>query len=221
VIALIAIVGATSIASAKLLRFIFDDLDLLAYLGLFVACWIGAGGALVPVPGVRPMSWLMIVQQGGTLDLVIVVAVAASAMVIGQSSYFLAARAAKRRRQASKLSAGTADSDTAASEAEASDRTAADDAPDAKTSTSRVGFRQRSEARIQHLVGRHGIATVLLVSALPSPFTTLATTAAAAAEMSYARFALAAACGYLILCATLALVGQGLFAGLRSVLPLG
>ena len=216
VVALVAIVCATSVASARLLRLIFDDLDLIAYVGLFIACWIGAGGALVPVPGVRPMSWLMIVQQGGTLDLVVVVAVAASAMVIGQSSYFLTARTAKRRRDAGGATAGNAAPDSTDAEGEAP----ADGGTDGEASAD-AGYRARAAARIQRLVREHGVATILLVTALPSPFTTLATTAAAAQEMSYPRFLLAGTSGYLVLCTTLALVGEGLLPGLGSILPLG
>ena len=80
-----------------MLRLVFGDLDLLAYAGLFIACWVGAGGAIVPIPGVRLVSWLMIVQQGAALDPIVTALVAASAMVLGQTSYFLAARAAANR----------------------------------------------------------------------------------------------------------------------------
>ncbi len=205
VIALLAVLLATSVASARLLRFVFEDLDLLAYLGLFIACWIGAGGALVPVPGVRPVSWLMIVQQGGTLNPVVVTLVAAGAMVIGQSSYFIAARTTNRRRRAGMASAG---------EAARADE-GADDPPAQGSTDARPGRMARAQSRIGRLVHEHGMATILLVTALPSPFTGLATTAAAVEEMSYPRFALAATCGYLVLCAVLSLMGQGLFAGLR------
>jgi hypothetical protein len=96
VLSLIAIVLATTIASSRLLRLVFTDLDVLAYAGLFIAAWVGAGGALVPIPGVRPMSWLMVIHQGAALDPVTVAIVAATAMALGQSSYFLVTRGAAR-----------------------------------------------------------------------------------------------------------------------------
>ncbi len=68
------------------------DLGVLAYLGLMAVCWVGAGGALVPVPGVRPLSWVMIVHQSTVLIAPMVVVTAALAMALGQSSYFLATR---------------------------------------------------------------------------------------------------------------------------------
>ena len=97
IVALMAIILATFLASSRLLRFVFQGLDILAYVALFVACWIGAGGGLVPIPGVRVVSWLMIIQQGAALDPVIVAVVAAFAMVLGQTSYFLATRATQHR----------------------------------------------------------------------------------------------------------------------------
>ncbi len=99
-LAILAIFIATLIASSRLLRLVFEDIDVLAYLGLFIACWIGAGGALVPVPGVRPISWFMVVQQSAALSPVIVATLAATAMVLGQTSYFMATRAAMRRASA-------------------------------------------------------------------------------------------------------------------------
>ena len=97
VVALIAIIVATTIASSRLLLRVTDNLDLVAYASLFVTCWIGAGGAIVPVPGVRAFSWFLLIQQGAALDPLIVALVGASAMVLGQTSYFLAARTAARR----------------------------------------------------------------------------------------------------------------------------
>ena len=68
------------------------DLGILPYLALMVLCWLGTGGALVPIPGVRLLSWVTIVQQGAYLDPVLVAVLAALAMAAGQTSYFAAAR---------------------------------------------------------------------------------------------------------------------------------
>ena len=99
-LALVAIVLATFVASSRLLRFFFDGADVLAYLGLFVACWVGAGGALVPVPGVRPLSWLMVIQQAAALSVFLVIPIAALAMTLGQST-----SSWRRRRRSGAMSA--------------------------------------------------------------------------------------------------------------------
>ena len=99
VLVILAVIAAIIVSSANILeRLRSPELDFLGYLSLFVACWVGAGGALVPIPGVRALSWIMIIQQGAALDPLLVAVIAASAMVLGQSTYFLATRAAQNRR---------------------------------------------------------------------------------------------------------------------------
>jgi len=210
-IALVAFVVATSVASAQLLRLVVEELNLVAYVGLFIACWIGAGGAVVPVPGVRAVSWLMVVQQGAVLDPLVVIAVAVGAMVLGQTSYFIAATAARRR-------AATAGVDVI-DDTDATDL--ADDSPqDADPGSGSNGWATRARLRVKRQVEEHGLATIFAVTALPSPFTTVATTTAAWDGMSYARFVVAATAGYLVLCTVLTLIGMGVLAGLRSLLPI-
>lgn len=215
IIAVVAIVVATFIASSRLLRFFFDYLDVVAYLGLFVACWIGAGGAVVPVPGVRAMSWLMIMQQGAALNPYVVAAVGAGAMVIGQTSYFVATRARVRRSEQMSVSPSRGES--------ASEEKSAPEPEDesATAPAEQLGRRQRYMAsatrRIQRQIHEHGMATVFVVSALPSPMTTLTTTAAASSGMSYVRFFAAAFSGFLLLSAILAGVGQALLQAFRSI----
>jgi uncharacterized membrane protein YdjX (TVP38/TMEM64 family) len=207
VIAILAIVVATVVASASLLeRLRNPQLDLLGYLSLFLACWIGAGGALVPIPGVRPISWVMIVQQGAALDPVPVTLISAFAMVLGQTSYFLATRAAEAR--ASRVSSEGAD---VASEPAVEPLDTADADEPQKGRIGRLTARARHA--VEHQIHRHGFVTVFVVSALPTPLTTLTTTAAASSGMGYARYFIAAAGGFLVLCAVLAFSGDQLFGG--------
>ncbi len=91
IVAIVAIVVGT-LAALRPLGVLVHDLDPLAYVGLAVACWIGAGGALVPIPGVREVSWVMVIHQGAALEPLIVLPVAAAAMALGQTSYYTAAR---------------------------------------------------------------------------------------------------------------------------------
>lgn len=196
VVAIVAIVVATYVASSYLLRLVFGQLDLLAYAGLFAACWIGAGGALVPVPGVRPISWVMVVQQGAALDPIPVALVGAVAMVLGQTSYFVATRRIALR---GPTTGGTGPEPVAVVPSDA--------APRGGRWSRRVA---RARSGVEARVRTHGMLTVFAVSSLPSPLTTLTTTAAAASGMPYVRFFPASFAGFLTLCSVLALFGQGL-----------
>jgi hypothetical protein len=206
-IAFVAIVVGAFMASTRFLRIAFPNFELIAYASLFVTCWIGAGGAIVPVPGVRLVSWLLIVQQGAALEPLLVAGVAALAMVTGQSSIFFAARAAATRVRERTVAAR--------SEVEA-----AETAPPTAGSEpgGRAAYIARAERRVKFQIKRHGFATVFAVCALPTPLTTITTTAAASGGMGYARWFLAALGGYQVLASILVLVGQGLFAGLQSIL---
>lgn len=206
VLAIGGILVATVIASSRMLRSLHQELDILAYAGLFAACWIGAGGALVPVPGVRPVSWFMIVQQGAALDPVIVALVAATAMVLGQTSYFLAARMAQRRARdrATPTPASPLVGDPAVPAA----------APG--RSAERM---ERARRRVTRQVQAHGSATVIAVCALPTPLTTLTTTAAAVTGMGFGRYVPSAFGGFLVLSSVLVVFGQGLGSALGSLVP--
>ena len=202
VLAILAVVVATYVTSANLLELLFSpELNVLGYVALFVACWIGAGGALVPIPGVRAISWVMIVQQGAALDPAVVAFVAGSAMVLGQTSYFFATRAAAARARARAVKA----------EAEADTDAQVESEDDLEEKT--PGRMARATARVENGIRRHGIITVFLVTALPSPLTTLTTTVASGSGMGYARWFLAAYAGYLTLCGILAFLGDGIFGG--------
>ena len=222
---MLAIFVATLVASSRLLRLVFDDLDVVAYLGLFVACWIGAGGALVPVPGVRPISWLMIIQQGAALDPVIVTLVAAGAMALGQTSYFLVTRRAVRSLGSTPGEPGDGVAEPGPADADAGVDAALEKEPggdpgaDGEAGGEAPGRVARARRRVVVGVRRHTFPTVFLVSLVPSPATTVATSAAASVGVSYGRWLVPALSGYLVFAGILSLVGQGLLAGLGSLLP--
>jgi uncharacterized membrane protein YdjX (TVP38/TMEM64 family) len=209
VLVILAVAAALFVSSANILERLRNPaFDVLAYVSLFVACWIGAGGALVPIPGVRALSWVMIVQQGAALDPLIVAVIAASAMVLGQSSYFFATRAAWNRRHRDldpELEMPTDAEPQNELEAEA----------DANTHRRRTPkWFSRAADRIQLQIYRHGFMTVFVVCALPTPLTTLTTTAAAGSGMGYGRYVVAAAAGFVALSTTLAFLGDNLFGGI-------
>lgn len=221
VLAIGGILVATIIASSRILRLLHQELDILAYAGLFAACWIGAGGALVPVPGVRPISWFMIVQQGAALDPVVVALVAATAMTLGQTSYFLAARAARRRAldHATTSPVATLDLDPAALSDPVGPPERSDDPAPSSGPRRHSERMERARRRVTRQVQTHGVATVAAVCALPTPLTTLTTTAAAATGMGFARYLPAAFGGFLVLSSVLVLFGQGLGNALGSLVP--
>ena len=212
VLVILAILAALFVSSANILeRLRNPELNLLGYLSLFVACWVGAGGALVPIPGVRALSWLMIIQQGAGLDPLLVAVIAASAMVLGQSTYFFATRAAQNRRHHASAADAASTVDPAASEPQ-------DDlATETDTNTHRLrtpAFMRRAADRIQRQIQTRGFITVFVVCALPTPLTTLTTTAAAGTGMGYARYLVAAIAGFMTLSTTLAFLGDNLFGGI-------
>lgn len=206
ILAIGGILVATIIASSRMLRSLHQELDILAYAGLFAACWIGAGGALVPVPGVRPVSWFMIVQQGAALDPVVVALVAATAMALGQTSYFVATRMAQRRARDRATPTPVS-------------QLARDSTVPSVASGRSAERLERARRRVTRQVQTHGIATVFAVCALPTPLTTLTTTAAAVAGMGFGRYVPSAFGGFLVLSSALVLFGQGLGSVLGSLVP--
>ncbi len=71
---------------------------------------------------------------------------------------------------------------------------------------------------VQGRVRRHATSTAFLVSALPSPMTTIATTTSASAGTAYPRWVVPAFCGYLVFTTILAIIGQGLLLGIRGLI---
>ena len=195
IVAVIAFLVATAIVSSRLVGFVLFDLDLIAYVGLALTCWIGAGGALVPIPGVRPLSWIMIVQQGATLDPILVASVAALAMAIGQTSLYVTAHVGR----------------THVSHHGHHDRArghhhGTDERPD-------PGRLRRALARARDLVARmlhtHPGPTVFVVSLVPNPLTSFASASAGAEGVAFRRFFVASTAGFIIFSGLLVLLGAG------------
>jgi membrane protein DedA with SNARE-associated domain len=211
VLALSAIAAATLMVSFDVLRAFADVVRSVAYAGLFVACWIGAGGALLPIPGVRALSLLMVIQQAALLDPVTVIAVAAIAMTIGQSSWYFASRAAGNRR---KPGAGTSPGAPAPNEPVVPDGAVATEAASATGSIpsgrrARMAARAASaQARVERGLRAHDMSTVFAASALPTPLTTFAATSSGAIRIPYSRFLTASFAGRLLLCSVLAIGGR-------------
>jgi len=212
VLAIVAIFVATLIASSRLLRLIFEDLDVLAYLGLFVACWIGAGGGLVPIPGVRPVSWLMIIQQGAALDPLTVTLVAGAAMAVGQSSYFLATRRALRAREDRRQDRTVNASEASAAGPPENPSPPPEDPPP-------PGRLTRLKGRVEDQVRDHAALMPFLVALVPSPLTTASTTASASLGTPYHRWAISTLAGYLVFSGVLAGLGRGIFSAIQALLP--
>jgi membrane protein DedA with SNARE-associated domain len=184
------------------------ELGALPYVALIILCWIGEGGALVPIPGVRLLSWVTIVQMGGTLEPLLVAALAGLAMTLGQSSYFVVTRSGERlidrhippgrlrEHLPFLVPAPAGDPGGGAEPAEA-------DARDG-------GRLARASASVKRRLQAHPRATIVAVSTVPSPLTTITTVAAASAGVPFRTFFLAALTGFLILSTVLAIAGQAI-----------
>ena len=159
---------------------------LAALVGLFLANWIGNGGILVPIPGLRIVGWVMVVHQGAGDQPILVGLIAGIAMALGQMSWYL-------------KSAGGSDS---AHESQGAPRFA-------RLSEAL----RRAKHRTAELIERHGIATMFTLSLLPSPLTTVASITAGRTGMGFRGYMLADSLGHVSFGLILALFGQSLLSG--------
>lgn len=194
------------------------SLDPLAYVGMMIVCWVGAGGALVPIPGARPLSWVLVVQQGAVLDPLLVALAAGLAMTLGQSSYFLATRTGSSRlhlhhKGHHRIAAGAGA--PVATGPSAGDRS---EAPSPEPGGGLVGWARRLMARakdaVARLMSKHPQRTIFLVSVVPSPLTTFGTVAAAEEHVEFRRFFLASLAGFVVMTGALVIAGKGILAAL-------
>lgn len=181
-----AVVG--TVAAIDIGRELGLAIPVVAWGGLFLANWVGNGGILVPIPGLRFIGWTMAVHQGAEGEAIIVGLIAGLAMALGQTSYYLSASAGSRRIHTH------AASETAAS----------DGAQRARQ------VMQRARATIERLLRDYGVPTIFSLSALPNPFTTFASITAGSIGMGFRRFLAANFAGHVVLGLILALFGTWL-----------
>jgi len=187
IVGLAAAIVAIAVSASRLLFLLVDALDILAYAGLFVTNWVANGGLLVPVPGLRLVGWLMIVQQGGTLDAAVAGVVGGLAMTLGQTSLYVAAASAREGAERHR--------------------------PDEPSRLRSIASGERAEAmrsRLERLLREHGFATIVGVSFLPTPMTTVATGMAGAMAFGFRRFVLASLIGRIALGLALAYLGDAI-----------
>jgi hypothetical protein len=212
----VALVAVVALVASNIARLIGAAVDagLLAYVGLMGVCWVGAGGALVPVPGVRPLSWVMIVHQSTVLAAPIVVVVAALAMALGQGSFFVATQLETRRRQDGhghrhhghrRVRVGGE-----SSTGEGSD--GAGGRPSSRVVARSRALLESGRAAVTRRMATHPQRILFLVCVLPNPLTTFATVSAASSGVPFGRFFTASLAGFLVLSTALAVAGQGILA---------
>ncbi len=90
VIVFLAVFALFALSSVRFLRIVFDALNIVAFIGLFLVNWLGNGGVLVPIPGARFIGLLMIFQQAVLMPSWEVFAVSGAAMSLGLLSYYIA-----------------------------------------------------------------------------------------------------------------------------------
>jgi membrane protein DedA with SNARE-associated domain len=192
-VGLVAAVIAVAISASRLLLLLFDTFDVLAYAGLFVTNWVANGGLLVPVPGLRIVGWLMIVQQGASLDPLVAGVVGGVAMALGQTSLYVVAASAREG--------------VARREEEARHDQARPSRLQAMASGERASA---ARARLERLLHQHGSATIVGVSLLPTPLTAIAAGMAGAMGLGFRRFVVASLVGRLALGLLLAYLGDSM-----------
>jgi membrane protein DedA with SNARE-associated domain len=196
-VGLVAAIIAVTISASRLLILIADTLDILAYAGLFVTNFVANGGLLVPVPGLRLVGWLMIIQQGGALDAGVAGVIGGVAMALGQTSLYVAGASAREGAQRHHAAE-----------------------PSRLRSITSGERAQAMRDRLERLLHTHGFATVVGVSLLPTPLTTVAAGMAGAMGYGFRRFVLASLIGRIALGLVLAYLGDAIIGvvapGLRS-----
>lgn len=212
-VAVLAAVGAVAVSWIADLVGAAIDLGVLAYLGLMVVCWVGAGGALVPIPGVRPLSWVMIVHQGAVLSPPFVALLAALAMALGQSSYFVATRTGKEHhadRHGRDAGHEPGGSDPGGRDEPATvDAAAAHARPPSGIARRSRALLERGREAVARRMQHHPQRIIFLLSLVPNPLTTFATVTAAATNVPFTRFFAASFAGFLALTIALVIAGQG------------
>ncbi len=176
-----AIIG--TLAALDVAKSLDPSISLLAWVGLFLANWIGNGGLLVPIPGLRFVGWTMVVHQGAEGPTLLIGLIAGIAMGLGQMSFYCTAAAGSERAQGSKK---------------------------APRSGRIVDSMRRARDRIARFVEFHGIPTIFGLSLVPNPLTTFASITAGSLGMGFRRFLPANFGGHIILGLILALFGRWL-----------
>jgi hypothetical protein len=172
VIVLMAMVAVVAIASTRLFTQIFEALNIVSMVGLFLVNWLGNGGALVPIPGARFIGLLMIFQHSVMFPSWEVFLVSGAAMALGLASYYVAgARAAERYERG----------DTAGAQELARDTGMLDDEVDeGKPPLRRRLYRRFDEsfksaqARAQPTIEKRGLQGMALLCFAPLPLGTAA-----------------------------------------------
>ena len=175
-----AVVG--TLIAMGLIRRLGLDIPWAAWVGLFLANWIGNGGILVPIPGLRFVGWTMAVHQGADGPTILVGLVAGIAMALGQTSFYLTAAAGSDRLSGSSK----------------------------ERSGRLVDVLRSAKDRTADFVERHGFPTIFTLSVLPNPLTTFATITAGSMGMGFRTFLVANFAGHVILGLILALFGRWL-----------
>jgi hypothetical protein len=197
-------------ATARLVGSVIDFGNL-ALVSLMLVAWAGAGGALVPIPGTRALSWVMIVRQSTEQDPVLVAVVAALAMALGQTSYFVATRVEQRRIASGHrphLHSGKAAAGTTAS-VEVTTATAPAKTPNRLVAGSRE-LLEKAKVQVTRGMKSHPEPIVFLLCVIPNPLTRFATISAAATGVRFYSFFLASLAGFLVMTGILVIGGQAI-----------
>jgi hypothetical protein len=222
---LIAILGAVLLTSTRLLRTVFETLDIFAFLGLFLINWIGNGGILVPVPGARFIGLIMIFQQALILPSWEVFAVSGAAMALGLVSYYVAgARSADAYEKGDSEGAQQVVADTTILTPVDEPAETPDPSDDGAISSRRHRLKhrfsatsKRAQERAQPTIEKHGVQGMFWLCFAPSPAGAAAAFLGGAMRFGFTRFLLAAFTSKYLLAGIIVLVALVLSEGTRSI----
>ncbi len=179
---------AGSLIAVGLARRFGLDIPWGAWIGLFLANWVGNGGILIPIPGLRFIGWTMAVHQGAQGAPILIGLIAGLAMALGQTSWYLSASAGARHAHRPT-------------------------GPGTGVPARFPRFAHRwcgRREKIESLLRDYGVPTIFSLSALPNPFTTFASISAGSMGMGFKRFLIANFAGHVVLGLILALFGTWL-----------
>ncbi len=213
----LAVLALIVLSTFRFLHVIFEGLDVIAYVGLFLVNWLGNGGILVPIPGARFIGLLMIFQQAVLMPSWEVFVVAGAAMSLGLLSYYIAGA-----RTAQSLDAGDEEgAEQLAEETGMLDEDAGDFAPGAELDAQAVGaiagvqmpaaepepddgdkrfgrLRRRfttslrqAQRRAEPVIDQRGTMGMLLLCFAPTPMGTAAAYVGGVIHFGFRRFLLA------------------------------
>ena len=159
-----------------------DDFETLGYPGIFLANFLSNATGFIPVPGITAIAQALIVASSDSLFAPGVVVAGAAGMTLGETTAYLAGSIGRGIAEERQMPL-----------------------------KGRLGkAAHRAAGWVDWAMANYGVATLLVLSAIPNPFFEFAGITAGAVRMNFWRFLLAVAIGKTIRVILLVIIGQAL-----------